>query len=228
MTKIKYDGFELDYFDKAFNFRKYQIELIKPFIKDKFAEVGPGSGGLVKYYYRLTKFIHLFEPEKKLFRLLKKRFKKKKITIKNKILKQSKKKFDTIIYFDVLEHIKKDLEEVKEASKKLNKNGYLIFAVPAYQFFYSDFDSMVGHHKRYNKNDFLHISKKTGLKIEKLIYYDSIGFILLILNKFLSSNQKNLKNKINLWNFLMPLSKIIDFITFHQIGKSLLCVYKKC
>ena len=67
MTKIKYDGFELDYFDKAFNFRKYQIELIKPFIKSKFAEVGPGSGGLVKYYYRLTKFIYLFEPEKKLF-----------------------------------------------------------------------------------------------------------------------------------------------------------------
>ena len=68
MTKIKYDGFELNHFDNAFNFRKYQIKLIKPFIKDKFAEVGPGRGGLIKYYYRLTKSIYLFEPEKKFLR----------------------------------------------------------------------------------------------------------------------------------------------------------------
>ena len=228
MTKIKYDGFELEHFDKASNFRKYQIKLIKNYIRGKFAEVGAGKGGLVNYYYRITDNICLFEPEVKLFKLLKKKFKKKKIIIKNKIIKQSKKKFDTIIYFDVLEHIKKDLEEVKEASKKLNKNGYLIFSVPAHQFFYNKFDSLVGHNKRYSKNDFLYISTKTGLKVERLIYYDSIGFILLVLNKLFSLNQKNLKNKISFWNLLMPFSIIVDFITFNQIGKSLLCVYKKC
>jgi len=36
-----------------------------------------------------------------------------------------------------------------------------------------------------------------------------------------------LKNKIFLWNLLIPLSKILDFLLFNFIGKSLLCVFKK-
>ena len=33
MKTIQYDGFELEHFDSAYNFRKYQISLIKKFIK---------------------------------------------------------------------------------------------------------------------------------------------------------------------------------------------------
>ena len=43
MKIIQYDGFELDHFDSASNFREYQISLIKKFIKGKFAEVGAGK-----------------------------------------------------------------------------------------------------------------------------------------------------------------------------------------
>ena len=112
--------------------------------------------------------------------------------------------------------------------KKLNKNGYLIFSVPAYQTFYSDFDKSVGHYRRYNKKNFIQFEKKTGLKIEKLVYYDSMGFIFLVLNKLFSLKQTNLKNKIYIWNLLMPISKFIDLLTFNKFGKSLLCIFRKC
>ena len=49
MPKIKYDGYELEYFDSAFNFRKYQFKLIKNYLSDNFAEVGPGRGEFVNY-----------------------------------------------------------------------------------------------------------------------------------------------------------------------------------
>ena len=228
MKTIQYDGFELDHFDSALNFRKYQILLIKKFIKGKFLEVGAGKGGLIPFYKNLIKNITIIEPEKKLFKILKKKFSNKKISIKNQTINNIKKKYDTIIYYDVLEHIKNDLNEVKSASKKLNKNGYLIFSVPAYQTFYSSFDKSVGHFKRYNKKDFIVLGKKTGLKIEKLAYYDSMGFLFLVLNKFFSLKQTNLENKVYLWNLLMPISKLIDFLTFNRFGKSLLCVFKKC
>ena len=139
-----------------------------------------------------------------------------------------KNNYDTIIYYDVLEHIKKDLEEVKIASNKLKKNGYLIISVPAYQAFYSEFDKSVGHHKRYNKKDFIKIETKTKLKIEKLAYYDSVGFLFLVLNKIFLLKQTNLKKKIFLWNLLIPISKLIDFLTFNSFGKSLVCVFRKC
>ena len=228
MKIIQYDGFELDHFDSASNFRKYQISLITKFIKGNFLEVGAGKGGLIPFYKNLIKDITIIEPEKKLFRILKKNYSNKKFKIKNQTIKNIKKKYDTIIYYDVLEHIKKDLNETRLAATKLNKNGYLIFSVPAYQIFYSSFDKSVGHYKRYNKQDFIILGKKTGLKIEKLAYYDSVGFLFLVLNKLFSLKQTNLKNKIYLWNLLMPISRFIDFLTFNKFGKSLLCVFRKC
>ena len=227
MSKINYDGFELDTFDAAKKFRNYQIYYLKGYIKDPFLEVGAGKGGLTNLYEKFTKDITLLEPDNKLFQILKKKFKKKKIKIKNQTIDKIKFKYQTIIYFDVLEHIKDDLKEVKVASKKLKKSGNLIFNVPAHQLFYNEFDKAVGHFKRYNKKDFQDIEKKTDLKIEKLIYYDSIGLLFLILNKIFRLKKTNLKNKIYFWNILIPLSKIIDKLTFNKFGKSLLCVFKK-
>jgi 2-polyprenyl-3-methyl-5-hydroxy-6-metoxy-1,4-benzoquinol methylase len=226
MSKVSYDGYELEHFDSAYNFRKYQIQLIKKYLQKNLAEVGPGRGGLVEYYKKFVKKICLLEADKSLYQFLKKKIKNKKIKIKNIKITNINKKFETIIYFDVLEHIKNDLREVKEAKKKLNKKGFLIFSVPAHQYFYNNFDKSVGHLKRYNKNDFKKIENKTGLKIEKLVYYDSIGFLLLILNKIFSLSQKNLNYKIQFWNLLIPISKIIDFVTFNNFGKSLLCVFR--
>ena len=228
MKEIHYNGFELEHFDSASNFREYQVSLISKYINGNFVEVGAGKGGLVPYYKKIVKNITLLEPEKKLFNILKKKFPSKKIKIKNYTIDKLKNYYDTIIYYDVLEHIKKDLNEVSIASKKLKKNGYLIISVPAYQAFYSDFDKSVGHFKRYNKKDFITIGKRTNLKIEKLVYYDSVGFLFLVLNKILSLKQTNLKNKIFLWNLLIPISKLIDLLTFKMFGKSLLCVFRKC
>ena len=227
MSKINYDGFELDSFDAAKKFRKYQIYYLKKYIKDPFLEVGAGQGGLVNLYKKFTNDITLIEPDNKLFHILKKRFRKKNIKIKNQTIDKIKLKYQTIIYFDVLEHIKDDLKEVKIASKKIKKNGRLIFNVPAHQLFYNEFDKAVGHFKRYNKKDFKDIEKKTNLKIEKLIYYDSIGLFFLILNKIFRLKETNLKSKIYFWNMLIPLSKMIDKLTFNKFGKSLLCVFRK-
>ena len=227
MSKIKYDGYELEYFDSAYNFRKYQLELIKDYLSNDLAEVGPGRGEFVNYYQKYLRSIKLIEPDKNLFNILKKKHKKKNIKIENTTIDKVKNKFQTIIYFDVLEHIKYDLKEVHEAKKKLKKNGLLIFSVPAYQMFYNEFDKSVGHFKRYNKDDFRKISLKTKLKIEKMFYYDSFGLFLLMINKLFNLSNKNLKNNIKIWNFLIPLSKFIDVITFNKFGKSLLCILRK-
>ncbi len=71
MKEIHYNGFELEHFDSASNFRKYQVSLILKYINGNFVEVGAGKGGLVPYYKKIVKNITLLEPEKKLFNILK-------------------------------------------------------------------------------------------------------------------------------------------------------------
>ena len=55
MKKIHYNGFELEHFDSASNFRKYQVSLILKYINGNFVEVGAGKGGLVPYYKKIPK-----------------------------------------------------------------------------------------------------------------------------------------------------------------------------
>ena len=209
------------------NFRNYQLELIKTYLGKRLAEVGPGNGANLHCYYKYPKKIDLYEPSKNLYLNLKKKFKQKKIRIFNKKF-NSNIKYDTIIYLDVIEHIKNDVKEIKKAFKALKKDGYLIIAVPAFQHLYSNFDRDINHYKRYKKGDFKKILKKIYHNKVNLLYYDSIGYILSLMSKlFVSNYKKNLEKKIKVWNSLIFISKILDKITFRSFGKSMLVFIKK-
>ena len=226
---VNYNGWELKFFDKSKNFRNYQLELIKNYIKGHVAEVGPGNGTNLSYYIKYPKKIDLYEPTKKLYLNLKKNFQKnKKISTYNKKFTTHKKKYNSILYLDVLEHIKDDKNEILNAFKSIKKNGYLIINVPAYSHLYSKFDEDVGHHKRYEKEDIRVILKNLKFKKLNLKYYDSIGYILSLLSKLTSSDYKHrFEQKIKVWDSLIPVSKIIDFLTGNLFGKSLLVIVKK-
>ena len=175
MTKKNYDGWELDSFNDAHNFRKFQIQKIKKYIKKKqILDVGSGTGGLINYYLKETNKVSAIEPTIKLKKILETKFKNKiKIYLDKKNLK---KKYDTVLYMDVIEHIKEYNNEISKIKKYLKKNGYIIINVPAFNFLFTNFDKNVGHIKRFYKKDIYKLSKKQNLKIEKIEYYDSIGF----------------------------------------------------
>ena len=111
---------------------------------------------------------------------------------------------------------------------KLKKNGHLIICVPAHSFLYSSYDRSVGHYRRYEKDFFVKFAKEKKLNLVNLKFFDSLGFILLVINKIMNVKRKNNVGLATFfWNKLMPISKIIDKLTFNNCGKSLLCVYKK-
>ena len=224
-----YEGWELEFFDNAENFRKYQFSFILDHIKGETAEIGPGTGNNLNYYHHKTKSLYLFEPIKILFDQLKdKNLQYSNTQFFNKDFSSYDGKFDTIIYLDVLEHIKDDKKEFLNSYAKLNHGGSLIINVPAFNFLFSDFDRSVGHYKRYVKKDFKKFISEISPCYYKLAYYDSIGFILLLMSKiFFLSNNSKMVNRVDFWNKLIPLSKIIDRISFFSFGKSLLFVLKK-
>jgi len=138
-TKAQYPGWELKYFDRAYNFRNYQFSLIKKYIKKNVAEIGPGSGVVLKKYIKQCKNIDLYEPNKKIFRNLKKKFKNKKIILKNKIFKTYKNIVQTsgaaminllgcnpLTNFHIISHPSYSWSNLflKNAADKLNVNFY--------------------------------------------------------------------------------------------------------
>jgi hypothetical protein len=228
-NNINYAGWELKYFDKALNFRRYQFSLIKEYICGEVAEVGPGNGVNLKIYQSHAKKIHLFEPSKIFIKKLKKyKNKNKKIKIVNSVFKKSKNKYNTIIYLDVLEHIKNDSKEIFNAYSSLKKNGYLIINVPAFQHLYSRFDKDLMHFKRYAKKDFKKILYSLKIYNYEMIYFDCLGYFFSLLSKFFIKNyKKKFGSKILMWNKLMPLSIFFDRLFLNFFGKSLIIFIKK-
>lgn len=225
---MKYPGLELDNFDKANIWRSYIYFLIKKFIKGKVLEVGAGIGSFTENYLNLKKIssITLSEMDKDFCKILNNRYKKK-LIIKNQQIMKFKCKFDTIMYLNVLEHIKKDKDEIKSSLKKLNHRGHLIILVPAHQEIYSEFDKAVGHIKRYDINFFKKLKK--NYKIVFLKQIDLIGYFLYFLNKIFFKNEVYpTKLKIFIWDKIFtPLTIVIDFLTFRKFGKNILCIIKK-
>ncbi len=228
-TLINYPGWELKYFDRAYNFRNYQQNLIKKYIKGNVAEVGPGNGTNARMYNKYCDKLHLYEPTRKLSTHLKKKFKSdSKIKVFNRKFKKNKTYYDSIIYLDVIEHIKDHKKEIINAYNSLKKNGYLIINVPAFQFLYSQFDKDVDHIKRFQKKDFKKILSNKKFQNLNMFYYDSIGFCLSFISRIFTKNyKKNFGLKIKFWNKLIIISKILDIMLLYSVGKSLAVIVKK-
>ena len=229
MSEIEYVGWELEHFDSSNNFRNYQNDLFKNHIKGHTAEVGPGNGENLQIYKDKVDILELYEPSKLLFDNLKFKFgEDKKIIIKNEILTLKENMFDTIVYLDVLEHIENDQQEIIKAFSSLKSGGKLIINVPAFQHLYSGFDKDVNHYRRYNKHRLLNLFKNLDYSFYELKYYDCLGYLLSLMSKIFTKNYKNNFNqKIKIWNSLIPLSKILDKLIFHTVGKSLMLIISK-
>lgn len=53
--------------------------------------------------------------------------------------------------FDVIEHLEKPIELLKDLNLKLNDGGLLLITVPAHNWLYSDYDEAIGHYRRYSR-----------------------------------------------------------------------------
>ena len=227
MTKFFYEGWELEYFDKASNFRKYQFDLVKKYIKGHVAEVGPGNGIFLKYYRNLADKIDLYEPSENFLNNLA-NDRSADINIINSYFSENKNTYNTILYLDVLEHIDDDIKEIDIAHKSLKAGGVLIFNVPAFQHLYSQFDKDVNHFRRYSKTDLELKLKKFQFSKINCFYYDPVGYFLSLASRIFTKNYlKNFDKKIKVWDMLIPISKILDKIVFNKFGKSLILICKK-
>ena len=216
-------------FDKANFHIRYCLSKIKKFIKGDILEVGAGCGSFTRNYYEPSfKSITLTDTDEKNISTLKDIFQNKEnIEVLNKSVSDIEKKFNTILYLHVLEHIEEDIKEIEEATKKLAEGGYLIIMAPAHQKIYCNLDKAVGHFRRYEKEFF-----KRNFFIFNFInfkFLDSIGYLLYYLNKiFFKKETFPSSFKSLLWDkFFTPLTIVVDFFTNYNFGKCIIAVYKK-
>lgn len=120
--------------------------------------------------------------------------------------------FDTVLFLDVLEHIKSDAQALSESKRVLKPGGTIIITAPALQFIWSKHDTMQDHVRRYTRRRIRYLSQKIGLKIEFLSYFNFILSAPIIMIRLLSNLKffNNLSEYDNGMNFEIARKSLVN------------------
>ena len=233
MTNYSYIGSELELFREAHNWKAYYSYFLRRYLGNEVLEVGAGIGATTESLCQAQKRWVCLEPDPGLLNTLKSSITQGSLPhcCEGKLGTLSdlnyKEKFESIIYIDVLEHIKEDKFEARLAASHLKDGGFLVVLAPAHQWLFTPFDESIGHYRRYNKN-MLSAAIPDNLRCVKLIYLDCVGLIASLGNRFVLKSKMPTRKQILLWDKAMvPLSKRIDPILQYSLGKSILGVWQK-
>jgi SAM-dependent methyltransferase len=233
MNEFKYCGTELELFAAARNWKGYWSRQVRPFLRGDILEVGAGIGSntLILDADGAGRWTCL-EPDPHLFSQLVQTLAKipprrAYEPICGTLQSLRDQQFDTVLYVDVLEHIKDDREELNQATLHLRSRGHLIVLSPAHQRLFTPFDAAIGHFRRYNRSTLRHVSPSC-LNLIRLRYLDSLGLIASTANLLLLRQLMPTIEQLGFWDrWMVPVSQVLDPCFGYNIGKSIVAVWAK-
>ncbi len=229
MTQFAYVGGELEIFEKAVRWKRYWSRQIAPYIRGGVLEAGAGIGANLRVFASLNfRTWTCLEPDRNLLEQLRaalpdpSRYEAVAGTLED----LPGRRFDAILYIDVLEHIQDDRAEMARAAAHLNPGGSVIVLAPAHPWLYTPFDAAIGHFRRYTKKS-LAAACPPELRLEKLMYLDTVGLAASLANRILLKSAMPSYAQIQTWDRLMvPVSRILDPLLGYRCGKSVLGIWR--
>ena len=234
--KHVYVGKDLEAMSFAVNYHKWILEEFRPFLGKKLVEVGAGTGSFSELLLQeKPENLALVEPSE-MFDFLEQNIAQfeteTSVNYYNTIFSEAadnlRKKPDTIIYCNVLEHIEDDAGELEKVYETLEPGGHCLVFVPAFMSLYGAFDAKVGHFRRYTKNELEEKGKSAGFKIVKSKYFDFVGiFPWYVKYKLLKSDSLESGAVTAYDRFAVPVTRQFEKFLKFPVGKNILTVLQK-
>jgi glycosyltransferase involved in cell wall biosynthesis len=204
----------------------------QPFLGRRVLEIGSGTGNITKFLLD-RELVIATDVEPKYVTLLKNTFEKyRKFMIEHLDIsgpgmeRYRSDRIDSIIFFNVLEHIERDDTALKKFFDLLEPSGRLLLLVPSHPWLYGSLDKHLGHHRRYGKKELKNKLEAVGFKIVSMKYFNRIGILGWFLNSKILRRKELPSFQLRIYNLLVPLLKLEKFFPL-PFGTSLLAVAEK-
>ncbi len=139
--------------------------------------------------------------------------------------------FDTIVFFNVLEHIPQDDLALVNASQLLTEGGHVLIYVPAEPGIFGALDTALGHHRRYSRADLLHLLQNAGLTPLFCTPTNVLGMVGWWLDARVWGVSRLPIWQIRLFDALVPILRPVEHVIRSvwpmMPGLSLACVARK-
>jgi SAM-dependent methyltransferase len=232
-SEFHYVGGELELFAQAVNWKSYFRSRIRPYLSGHVLEVGAGLGGTARLLCdgRQRAWTAL-EPCRDLLAQFEAWLETNPLPVPVELVEGTTadvigRRFDTVLYIDVLEHIETDAEEMERAASLLEPGGHLVVLAPAHQWLFTPFDAAIGHFRRYTARSLRALTPE-ALQLRRLFYLDSVGMLASLANRMMLRQQMPTPKQIRVWDrCLVPVSRWVDPLLRYRLGKSVVGVWHK-
>ena len=161
----------------ARNYNAWLFGRALPYLGTSVLDVGAGIGTFTELAAARASTVVALEPDPAFAERLAARFgDRRNVEVVNGDLAEAPAQgFDSIICFNVLEHIRDDGEALRRFRDLLRPGGHLLLLVPAHASLWSPFDEAVGHERRYDRRSLEQILRQSGLTPTEVTYVNPVG-----------------------------------------------------
>jgi len=213
-------------------YNRWIFSKFRPFLGRRVLEIGSGTGNITKFLLDRDLVIAT-DVEPKFLTLLKNTFGKyKKFMIERlyvpgaEIERYQSYHIDSVICFNVLEHIERDETVLRNIYDLLKPGGRFLLLVPSHPWLYGCLDQHLGHRRRYRRRELRNTLEAMGFRVIYLKYFNRIGVLGWFLNSKILRRKRLSSFQLRMYNLFVPLFKLEKFFPL-PFGTSLLAVGEK-
>ncbi len=218
---------------EAGNYRRWQIEIFRPYLGGSLLEVGIGDGGFrdllpvgehvgVDLDPELVARARAAHPDGE--------YLEADVEDPGLAERLAGRRFDSVLCVNVLEHLEDDATAVRNLLALLRPGGHLLLLVPAHQALFGPLDRLAGHRRRYTIAGVRALLPES-VELRRLYYLNPVGAIGWWLNRFTrpaSLEDRPVRRQVLLFDrFALPPSRLLTPLTRRLFGQSVVCVAHK-
>lgn len=223
------EDFEFAALSQAVNYRKAIISEFSEVLRGNVLEIGAGIGQITEAILSLPQVGNLvaIEPDKRFQLGFSERLPDVRLIDGTTADLDQGESFDSAIMVNVLEHIEYDEAELSVIHGILKpRSGHSCILVPARQEIFSKLDSHFGHFRRYDKPMLRGKLERAGFRIEKLHYFNFVGYFAWALRYKILRGMDFDINQVKLFDrrIFPPTNHIETKFARPPLGQSLIAI----
>ena len=214
--------------ERARNYNGWLFERAEPYLGARVLDVGAGIGTFSELAAASHRHVLAAEPDPAFERVLRERLRSRPNVhvFQGPVEEIRAEPFDSIVCFNVLEHIDDDRAAVARLADLLRRGGHLLLLVPAHPLLYGATDRALAHARRYRKRALDALLRDHGLDPLELRHVNPIGALGWLASSRLLRREHVPAGPLVLYDRLVPVLKALDRLRL-PVGLSLWAVARR-
>jgi SAM-dependent methyltransferase len=217
--------------DEARNYRRYEFDMVSPHVGRSLLEVGSGLGHFSEQFAGRLDYLVVSDNDPYCVEQLAERYAgRDDVEVLSLALPAEikiKRKVDTVVMMNVLEHIEDDVRALKDLAAVVEPGGRIVIWVPGYMQLYGDFDRKVGHVTRYTPATLRASVEAAGLEptvLKPINFLGGIAWWVAVRRGGAGYPDPRLVKIYD--RTVVPLTRVIERFVRPPFGQTVFCVAK--